>query len=573
MDDARAALGGDVLTDLEMFVSYTNSEEHTVVRSLLERGLESRDHVRTLATDGAYDEFKRRLQTPYKCAERLTAYQQRIEHLRTRRDPSRLRRVRDTHPHMIWLRNERSDNKDGALDATNSVYFKYRVFDRMGCNDRRALLNMLNAYNIVVSPCITIISPIIYFILPYIVIVRKFRMRFSFKEFLSIMWRAVKVLMLQNGTVAKVQIASFALSLFLYGHGVLGSVSIARDAYKVARYLYERVEGVGQHLRAGLALLEHYEPPDLVAAVRRSLDGLEVQGHWADVGARLVDFRALKNRADFRLFTAKVDTLVCDLHVVDLSANMIPVSFLKGPSPIIRLTAMQHPCINDGVPNDVRIDGDNWLITGPNAAGKSTLVKAIACNILIAQTIGYVFAKEAEITPFAWICTHINIPDCKGIESLFQAEMNRCGACVDVVRSLPSTHNALIVLDEIFNSTNVVEGISGAYAILDTLSHHPNACTLITTHYPYLAKLRKFDKMRMDADLSNGISFPYKLQRGVSRQYIAVEMLREKFDPVIVEKALSVKRSILGLREKTVETNTTTTNGGNDEEDTDGGPT
>jgi len=539
--DAR--VGNDVFADLEVFVSYTHSHENTVVHSLLQS--------HTLATDGAHGAFKRRLETPSACPDALEAFQRRIESLRAKRDPALLDRVRDTHRHMVWLRDESRD-EDDALNATRNVYFKFRIFDRIGCNDRATLLNMLNAYNIVLSPCVTIISPIIYFILPYIVIVRKFRMRFSFKEFLAILWRAVKVITVQNGTVAKMQLASFALSLFLYGHGVLGSVSMARDAYRVARHLHDHVEGVCAHLRAGVALLEHYEPPAIAAAVRASLAGLERALHWADVGSRLTAFRALKDpdRVDLRPFVERVDTLVCDLHVVELSARMATVAYTRGDKPAIRLLGMRHPCIEDGVPNDVRVDGSNWLITGPNAAGKSTLVKAVATNVLLAQTLGFAFATEATITPFAWICTHINIPDCKGIESLFQAEMNRCGACVDVVRTLPPSELGLIVLDEIFNSTNVVEGISGAYAILDTLSQHPNACTLITTHYPYLAKLPRFKKLRMDADISEDgrISFPYKLRKGVSRQYIAVEMLREKFDPIIVEKALAVKRSILGLR-------------------------
>ena len=540
--DRHAHVGNDVFTDLEVFVSYTHSHENTVVHSLLQS--------HTLATDGARREFERRLKTPFACADTLRAFQRRVESLRLKREPALLDRVRDSHHHMVWLRDE-SRGEDEVLDATRNVYFKFRIFDRMGCNDRPALLNMLNAYNIALSPCVTILSPIIYFILPYIVIVRKFRMRFSFKEFLAILWRAVKVIMMQNGTVAKMQVASFALSLFLYGHGVLGSVSTARDAYRVARYLHERVEGVCGHLRAGLALLDHYEPPEIAAAVRASLAGVERALHWANLGARLTAFRALKDRVDLRSFAESVDALVCDLLVVDVSKRMAPVTYVHDATPTIRLLGMRHPCIEDGVPNDVRVDGTNWLITGPNAAGKSTLVKAVATNVLLAQTLGFAFATEAAITPFAWICTHINIPDCKGIESLFQAEMNRCGACVDVVRSLPPSHLGLIVLDEIFNSTNVVEGISGAYAILDTLSQHPNACTLITTHYPYLAKLPRFKKRRMDADLSKDgrIAFPYRLQRGVSRQYIAVEMLREKFDPIIVEKALAVKRSILGLRE------------------------
>jgi DNA mismatch repair ATPase MutS len=107
------------------------------------------------------------------------------------------------------------------------------------------------------------------------------------------------------------------------------------------------------------------------------------------------------------------------------------------------------------------------------------------------------------------------------------------------------------VFDEIFNSTNVVEGVAAAYAILDTLGERSNCTTIITTHYPYLCKLPNFDRYKMNAQLDEQMRverFPYRLTKGVSNQYIALEMLRENFDPVIVDRAITVKNRLLDTK-------------------------
>ena len=110
-----------------------------------------------------------------------------------------------------------------------------------------------------------------------------------------------------------------------------------------------------------------------------------------------------------------------------------------------------------------------------------------------------------------------------------------------------------MIFDEIFNNTNVVEGVSAAYAILERLGEHPNATTVITTHYPYLCKLPNYDRYKMNAILdeqNNVREFPYRLNRGVSMQYIALEMLRDNFDVRIVDRAIEIKERLLSHGKK-----------------------
>jgi len=80
---------------------------------------------------------------------------------------------------------------------------------------------------------------------------------------------------------------------------------------------------------------------------------------------------------------------------------------------------------------------NNIIITGPNAAGKTTILKSTIFNILLSQQIGFGFYKKSYITPFDYFHCYINIPDTAGRDSLFQAEARRCKEILDILESNP----------------------------------------------------------------------------------------------------------------------------------------
>ena len=215
-----------------------------------------------------------------------------------------------------------------------------------------------------------------------------------------------------------------------------------------------------------------------------------------------------------------------------------------------------HPYLNKQIcDNTVKNNLDmrnNILITGPNAAGKSTFIKSVIINILLAQTICITSAKEFKITPFYMIETYLHIPDSKGSQSLFEAEMYRSRDYLNRINELKENEFSFIVLDEIFSSTNYVEGYSGAYAILKKMSTFQNILSMITTHYSDLDRLEEDTSGRIENykfevtyDMNNEILFNYQLQRGASRQYIALDLLKKNgFDNDLIEVAINISKKI-----------------------------
>ena len=186
---------------------------------------------------------------------------------------------------------------------------------------------------------------------------------------------------------------------------------------------------------------------------------------------------------------------------------------------------------------------NNLLITGPNGSGKSTYIKSVIECILLGQTIGVVPAKEFSFTPFTNIATYLNIPDCQGKESLFQAEMNRCYQQIQMLKGAEEKGEfSFNIMDEIFVSTNYQEGMSGAYAIIKRMCNMNKCLNIITTHFDVLAGMEevKVSKKYFDIEIDEGdnIMRDYKIKDGVSKKHMALKLLKKKgFDASIIEDA------------------------------------
>jgi DNA mismatch repair protein MutS len=232
------------------------------------------------------------------------------------------------------------------------------------------------------------------------------------------------------------------------------------------------------------------------------------------------------------------------------------VKYKKADSPHLKIKDCWHPYLVDSpIVNSIEMGGEtnrSTLITGPNAAGKSTFIKTLIMNIYLSQTIGIAAARGMVITPFSLIDTYLHIPDCKGRDSLFEAEMYRSKKYINTIKNMKKSEFAFVVMDEMFSSTNYVEGYSAAYAILNKISSYNNSLSLVTTHYGKLAKLEEATKGRIknynfyiNRDAENNIIYPYKIRKGVSNQYIALELLKlNDFDEDIIDVALAEAKAI-----------------------------
>ena len=197
------------------------------------------------------------------------------------------------------------------------------------------------------------------------------------------------------------------------------------------------------------------------------------------------------------------------------------------------------------VKNTIKYD-KKLIITGPNAAGKTTILKTTIFNIILSQQIGFGFYDKASIMPYDMIHCYLNIPDTSARDSLFQAEARRCKEILDCVIENPNKKH-FCIFDELYSGTNPYEAVASAYSFIDCLTEYKNVNFVLTTHYIQLCKLlnnnREICNCHMKIKNLNNKEFEYvyKLQKGISSTKGGLKVLYElNYPDVIIKKAESV---------------------------------
>lgn len=177
---------------------------------------------------------------------------------------------------------------------------------------------------------------------------------------------------------------------------------------------------------------------------------------------------------------------------------------------------------------------NNILLTGPNTGGKSTVIKGLLINILLAQTLTIAPAKTLTITPFAYLNCYLNITDdLTAGTSLFKAEVLRAKTLINAIRSLQEKEFSLTIIDEIFSGTSPQEGEEAAVQFAQELSIANNSLCAIATHFPRLTQelpthsFKNYNVTVFKDDAGNWVR-PFTLQEGASFVTIAMDLLREE---------------------------------------------
>ena len=162
----------------------------------------------------------------------------------------------------------------------------------------------------------------------------------------------------------------------------------------------------------------------------------------------------------------------------------------------------------------------NMIITGPNASGKTTILKSTLINILFSQQFGCGFYDSAKIKPFNHIHCYLNIPDTSGRDSLFQAEARRCKEILDAI-SVNKTDTHFCAFDELYSGTNPEEAEQSATAFMKYVTKYKNVSCILTTHFIKVCKKLEKNKNIINYKMltekeNNNLIYKYTLTEGIS---------------------------------------------------------
>ena len=225
---------------------------------------------------------------------------------------------------------------------------------------------------------------------------------------------------------------------------------------------------------------------------------------------------------------------------------------------VLEIHQGRHPVIEKQLPigekyiaNDVMLDSSTQqiiIITGPNMAGKSALLRQTALITLMAQIGSFVPAESAHIGLVDKIFTRVGASDNISVgESTFMVEMNEAA---DILDNLSS--RSLVLFDELGRGTSTYDGISIAWAIVEYIHEHPRAKarTLFATHYHELNEMEKSFKRIKNYNVSvkeidNKVIFLRKLERGGSEHSFGIHVAKMAGMPKsIVKRAADILKQL-----------------------------
>ena len=258
---------------------------------------------------------------------------------------------------------------------------------------------------------------------------------------------------------------------------------------------------------------------------------------FASMGKIMKEFYILQTNPEIQnllLFTFGFNGYIESIQGVSTNIKLQQINKIKiKKSKKVKLYIKNayHPCIADNIVGNTVDMSNNIIITGPNAAGKTTLLKTTVINVLLAQQIGYGFHQGGYITPFHSIHCYLNIPDTNARDSLFQAEARRC---VDILKYIKQHKNEkhFCIFDELYSGTNPYEAVATAYSYLDFITENPNIRFMLTTHYIRLCKLFRKHKQVVNYNMETEIKdyipeYSYKMVKGVSKIKGGIMVLKQ----------------------------------------------
>lgn len=170
-----------------------------------------------------------------------------------------------------------------------------------------------------------------------------------------------------------------------------------------------------------------------------------------------------------------------------------------------------------------------YIVTGANMAGKSTFLRAVGINYVLAMNGMPVFADSLRVSVFSLFTSMRTTDDLTRGISYFNAELLRLSQLLSYCRT---QHHTLVILDEILKGTNSLDKLNGSRLFLQHISELP-VTAVVATHDLELSKMAdehpsRFHNYCFEIELGTDVTYSYKITQGVARNQNATYLLRNK---------------------------------------------
>ena len=402
-------------------------------------------------------------------------------------------------------------------------------------NTNETVLNYYNMFNMY-FPLYNIIAPIILLVLPIIlknILSEDFFINNKFM--LNILFLGIPDFNFFNISDFKTLFTK-CISVLFFFYNLYISIKLSYHTNYINKHIKTMLNGIKTIISTTQTIYDmigknlKYHTLEKTSIIQ-NLDKIDINNN----GQNLVLYKKIiLNKEDFLpyiKFIAYIDYLTNINYLINNNFTLVNYEASKEPKLILK--EFKHPFLDNSVSNNIDMtrsqNSQNIIITGPNASGKSTIIKALTLNIILAQTIGISFSQKMILTPFKNIYGYLTKTDTLGKQSLFQTELKNLG---DYIKLLKNNEFSFLIVDEILNSTNHHESTKISSAICKKLNSSKNNISIITSHNTILTNLEKTnDSINYKMELNT-----YKLKKGQSTDLLGIKMLKtSNFDKEIID--------------------------------------
>jgi hypothetical protein len=431
-------------------------------------------------------------------------------------------------------------------------------------NKSEIFLQIMSLYNLF-SPIFSLMVPIIILIIPFFILKMK-GIPLDVSEYITVLktvaqTNAIGKLFTVNFSEINAQeriyiLVSAAFYLFSIYQNIMvcvkfnNNMKTIHNHFKIINsYLDNTIYSMENYLHFSQELATHKDFNNNLISKMSTLKNINEKiksiteyslyniGKFKEIGKVLKYFYELHSEEEYEDaimyslgFNGYIDCIEgLQINIVERKMNF--VTFISNKKKSV-FRKSYYACLKDNNPvkNTIKFN-KNQIITGPNASGKTTILKSTLINIILTQQFGCGFYDSGNFAPFKHLHCYLNIPDTSGRDSLFQAEARRCKDILDIIHdNKDETH--FCAFDELYSGTNPEEAETSATSFMLYLQKYKNVSTLLTTHFVKVCK--KLDKIKgiqnckmVTQKINNKIIYTYKFEAGISEVKGGINVLSD----------------------------------------------
>jgi len=422
-------------------------------------------------------------------------------------------------------------------------------------NKSQYFLQFMSIYNMT-SPVISLFVPIIILIIPFFIIRLK-GLTLTLNEYIDILkivisQHSIGKLFTQFGSVSFQEKIYLLVSAGFYMFSIYQNILVCYRFHENMKKIHNYFNEIKLYLHETIKTMKNYDVHskelkthndfnvtlynnieilselksrlDMVSEFKYSFQKVSEIGHILKTFYEIYDNKTYETSIMYSFgFNGYIDCIVGLQQ--NIKQNKINYTKFTNKKNKNMMKQNYYACLKDKkhVKNNIKIN-KNLIISGPNASGKTTIIKSVLINIIFSQQFGCGFYETAIIKPYDHLHCYLNIPDTSGRDSLFQAEARRCKEIIDIIdKDLKHGETHFCAFDELYSGTNPEEATISAIAFMKYITKNKNVNSILTTHFMEVCKKLDSNKMitnyYMETTKStdtNILEYLYKMKKGIS---------------------------------------------------------